>query len=146
MMKKIPNLIISFVFFSLIIISCAPPPPDIFSYPCFQEPDYYINPDISDSSAVVEDFDIPPKIIAGPNSNVRYPVPARRAGISGTVRAEVIISKDDNVQEIRILETPGYCLEQEAIRAILAASFKSAIKDGKPVKSKLLQPINFNLQ
>ena len=126
-------------------LSCASNPPDVYDSLCNGEPDFYINTDVEDSSRVVTDFDTPPKIIPGENPRIYYPEPARRAGINGSVKVELIISKFDALLELKVLSGPGYCTEQEVIRAFKDASYESATKDGKPVKTKLEQSIGFNL-
>lgn len=62
-----------------------------------------------------------------------YTHAARQAGISGVVRLLVTFSADRTVKHIIALNSLGYGLEQEAIRAAKDIRFEPATIDGKPV-------------
>lgn len=123
---------------------CAPIP-DPSQDPCYKLPDYYFNEEIVDTSEVVTDFDVPFEVVPNINSGITFPEPARRAGVSGRVTMEITISKYDAVQEIKVINGPGYCLNRQAVQAYMKASYTSAIKDGEPVKTSFTTGMNFNL-
>jgi protein TonB len=59
--------------------------------------------------------------------NINYPSEARQAGIHGTVRMLVVLSKDGTVKELQVLESSGSSLlDDAALRIVrLAAPFSS---------------------
>ncbi|HEX8370152.1 MAG TPA: TonB family protein [Pyrinomonadaceae bacterium] len=73
----------------------------------------------------------PVKLLAKPRAN--YTDNARQAGISGVVRLLVTFSEAGTVKYIIALNSLGYGLEQEAIRAAKNIKFEPEKIDGKPV-------------
>lgn len=128
----------------IVIISCASIP-NPSEDPCYQKPDYYLSESISDTSQIVEDFDERAQVLDPYQSKVIYPYPAVSNGVMGKVVAEVTISKNDELQEVRIVEGLGHCLNQEVVRVLTNVSYKAATKDDKPVRSKITVPIDFRL-
>lgn len=75
------------------------------------------------------------------------PMEARRKRISGWVRVEFTIMEDGSVANARVIkaEPPGI-FDQAALAAIARWKFRPPVKDGKPARRRLSQPIRFNVE
>lgn len=130
---------------ALIVIASCASIPNPSEDPCFQKPDYYLSESISDTSLIVEGLDERIQVLDPYQPKLMYPAPAKSEGVMGKVVAEVIVSKNDELQEVRIVEGLGHCLDREVVRVLTSVSYKAATKDGKPVRSKITVPISFRL-
>lgn len=65
---------------------------------------------------------------------VPYPAKARALGVEGTVRLKVLVGPDGRVLEARVLEGPGFGLDEAARQALFRFRFRPAIgTDGRPM-------------
>lgn len=80
-------------------------------------------------------------------NNITYPVEARRAGISGTVKVRFIIEKDGSLTNLIITQSPHPSLSN-AVRTVLESSPKwtPANSNGEPVRLRYYMPVDFNLE
>jgi len=78
--------------------------------------------------------------------NIRYPESAKNKGIQGGVIVAVEIDENGSVINTEILEGIYPECDEEATNAIKKVKFRPAYKDGVPVKSEVVIPINFRLQ
>ncbi len=62
-----------------------------------------------------------------------YTSDAMRAGVRGEVRVECIVDEQGQATHIRALTSPGFGLEEEAIKVVKQATFRPAQKGGKAV-------------
>ena len=75
-----------------------------------------------------------------------YPGWARRKGSEGLLVAALEILEDGSVGRWKIIQSTGEeLLDKAAIKAFLAWKFQPAMKNGKPVKTCIQVPINFEL-
>jgi protein TonB len=78
-------------------------------------------------------------------NNIKYPDLAKKAGITGKVIVEFIVSEDGKIIEPKVVKGIGYGCNEEAIRIIkLMPKWIPGKQDGKPIKVKLLLPIIFS--
>jgi TonB family protein len=78
--------------------------------------------------------------------NVRYPMSAMEAGISGRVYVNVRIDSLGLAKEVSMLRGVHKDLDREAIRVVkLVKDWLPAIRDGKPVESVVTVPVRFNM-
>jgi protein TonB len=75
-----------------------------------------------------------------------YPTKERRLGIEGKVVLELVIDKDGNLLSVKVLNSTNEDFAQAALKAIKASTFRAAIEDGEPVKSRAILPIRFLLE
>lgn len=76
----------------------------------------------------------------------RYPMDAAARHIEGWVKVEFTIDEQGDVEDIRVVESsPPQIFEQAAIRAISRWQFKPRIVDGKAVKQRAIQTLEFRL-
>lgn len=77
----------------------------------------------------------------------KYPEIAQKAGIEATVILEIIVDEKGNVAHSNILHCsqPGYKFEKNAQNAANELKFKPFLQDNKPIKVKLIYPIQFVL-
>lgn len=76
-----------------------------------------------------------------------YPISAKRAGEQGKVIVRVLVDDKGQPERADIRESAGYPkLDEAARQAVLRASFKPHLEDGRAVPVYVLVPINFNLR
>lgn len=77
---------------------------------------------------------------------VKYPRQAKNLGIEGRVFVEFVIDKEGNITEVKAIKGIGAGCDEEAVRVIKnAPKWKPGKQRGKPVKVKMVLPINFTL-
>ncbi len=77
----------------------------------------------------------------------RYPRSCRRRGHEGTGKLRVEVSPIGTVVSVRVFDFSG-CdeLSAAAVEAVQAVSFQPARRDGKPIASTIVLPIEFRLE
>lgn len=75
-----------------------------------------------------------------------YPEMARKAGIEGTLILHVLIDKDGNVRNIRVIKGLGAGLDEAAIEAMKKSKWTPAIQNHKPVAVWMSVPVRFKLR
>lgn len=75
-----------------------------------------------------------------------YPYEMSRAGISGDVVVEFIINEQGDVIDARVVRSSHREFEVSAMQAVLKWKFKAGRKDGKAVKVRASQLLEFNLE
>jgi len=75
-----------------------------------------------------------------------YPYEMSRAGISGEVVAEFIINEQGDVIDARVVRSSHREFETPAMQAVMRWKFKAGRKDGKAVKVRVSQLLEFNLE
>jgi len=76
-----------------------------------------------------------------------YPKKARRAGISGYVKMNLLISKNGDVEKVKVLESqPADVFDDVAINGVKTWKFKPAQYKGEAVKVWAKQKVRFDLQ
>ena len=76
---------------------------------------------------------------------IPYPEEARRAGIEGTVTLSITIDNEGKVVSVKVLNGPGYGLNEAARDAIRRFRFKPAIKGGEAVSTEMKDSYTFLL-
>jgi periplasmic protein TonB len=77
---------------------------------------------------------------------IKYPAQAKRMGIEGKVFVEFVIEKDGSITDVKAIKGIGGGCDQEAERILAAApKWKPGKQRGKPVRQKMVLPINFKL-
>jgi TonB family protein len=80
------------------------------------------------------------------HGNLKYPVAAQKANISGKVYTEFIVKKDGSVSDFKTLKGIGYGCDEEAMRVIKSVpKWNPGRHKGEVVSSKFVVPINFQL-
>ena len=80
------------------------------------------------------------------NPRPSYPEMARRRGYEGTVVLEVRVEKDGKVGGVRLAETSGYeLLDQAALQAVPAWQFIPGMRGEQPVEMEVRVPVRFQL-
>jgi periplasmic protein TonB len=86
----------------------------------------------------------PPRLLR--EHKVRYPDEARRLGIEGTVKLDVLVGEDGRVKEARVLAGPGFGLNEAAQRAMLSFFFAPAVdSEGKPRAQRIVYRYTFQI-
>ncbi len=82
--------------------------------------------------------------------HIKYPVQARKNGVSGTVIIQFVVNDQGNLTDIQVVKGPGSGLDEEAIRVVNLMNEEHmwipATKDGRPVSVTFTLPIRFGLQ
>jgi len=79
--------------------------------------------------------------------NIRYPEAAQQGNVEGRVWVNFVVDEKGKVISYKIVKKLGHGCDEEVLRVMkLMPSWKPGIKDGKPVKVNLNQPIEFRLQ
>lgn len=77
----------------------------------------------------------------------QWPREALLSGTSGWVRIEFTILEDGTVKDPRVIDSdPPRLFDRNALRAILHWKFKPRIVDGKPVRRRAEQTIEFKIE
>ena len=81
------------------------------------------------------------------NPPISYPRRARRRGYEGTVLLEVLVKRNGQVGDLRILASSGYAiLDTSAVNAVKSWSFKPAKKGDDTVDMWVQVPVRFKLE
>ena len=79
-------------------------------------------------------------------TNLRYPAQARRMGIAGKVFVQFVVEKDGRLTDVQILKGIGAGCDEDALRVIKKSkAWKPGRQRGRPVKVRIIIPINFRL-
>jgi periplasmic protein TonB len=73
-----------------------------------------------------------------------YPPEAKKAKIQGTVVLDVVISKEGNIENLRVISGPQE-LQQSALDAVRQWTYKPYLLNGDPVEVKTTVNIIYNL-
>lgn len=76
---------------------------------------------------------------------IPYPDEARRAGIEGTVVMAIEIDAEGRVSGVKVMDGPGYGLDEAAARAVRRFKWRPAFKNGESVSTKLTWKYTFLL-
>jgi protein TonB len=74
-----------------------------------------------------------------------YPAALKEAGVTGTVKIELIVDPTGVVSSAKVIESSDARFDQAAVAAIERWQFEPALKAGQPVKARLVVPIVFAL-
>lgn len=75
-----------------------------------------------------------------------YPLIARRMGKEGRVILRLTIDEKGRLLNVEVIENAGYGFAEAAIDAVKKSTFMPAKKGGKPVASRAILPIRFELR
>lgn len=75
-----------------------------------------------------------------------YPMIARKFGREGKVTLKLTIDEKGNLSDVEVVEKGGYGFTEAAVEAVKKSTFLPAEKDGKPIASRALLPIRFQLE
>jgi TonB family protein len=75
-----------------------------------------------------------------------YPMMARRLGKEGRVILRLAIDEKGDLLNVEVTEKAGHGFTEAAVEAVKKSTFLPAKKDGKPIASRALLPIRFQLE
>ncbi len=76
-----------------------------------------------------------------------YPLSAKRAGEQGKVLLRVLVDEKGRPERVDVRESAGFArLDEAARQAVLRASFKPHVEDGRAVPVYVMVPISFALR
>jgi protein TonB len=75
-----------------------------------------------------------------------YPMMARRFSREGKVVLKLTIDENGNLKDVEVIDKAGYGFTEAAVEAVKKSTFLPAKKDGKPIASRALLPIRFQLE
>jgi len=79
--------------------------------------------------------------------NIKYPIEAREAGISGTVVVTFVVEKDGSITNVEPLNKIGGGCEQEAVRVVkLMPKWRGGKQNNMEVRVQFNLPIKFSLE
>src|SRR2546426_8536538 len=89
----------------------------------------------------------PPALIPGTRALPKYPDPARRAGLDGTVILLVVVEADGTVGEIDVIKNPDqrWGFDLAAIDAVKRWRYQPALMSGRPVAAYIQVMVEFTL-
>jgi TonB family protein len=93
--------------------------------------------------------DTPVQLIGGLSNlyeGIRYPSAAARAGVSGRVFVQFVVTAEGTVRDAEVIRGLGAGTEEEALRVIRQAAFEPATVDGQPVDAQHTLFIDFSLE
>jgi protein TonB len=78
--------------------------------------------------------------------NIKYPNQAKRMGVEGKVYVQFVVDKDGSITEVKAIRGIGAGCDEEAVRILAEApKWKPGKQRGRPVKQRIVLPINFKL-
>ncbi|KQC12755.1 MAG: hypothetical protein APR63_10430 [Desulfuromonas sp. SDB] len=95
------------------------------------------------SSEYVETYEIPPQPIF--LEEPEYPTAALNGGMEGTVILYLYVDIDGTVNRAEVINSTNPIFNDNAIQAGLNCRFKPAESAGRPVRVKIVFPVNFKL-
>jgi protein TonB len=90
---------------------------------------------------IVQDFDEPPRPISTPPP--RYPYEAMDAGAEGSAEIDFVVTRRGRVMEVAFLGPLDPALKEAVLEGTHRWCFSPAVKDGKPVDSRLRTRVEF---
>ncbi len=107
----------------------------------------------NEEDKISENADIAPEFPGGQRAlmrflyySMKYPEVARKQKIQGRVVCSFVIEKNGSVSEIKVEKGVYIFLDEEAIRVLKSMpEWKSGMKDGKPIRTKIVLPFDFKL-
>jgi TonB family protein len=89
-------------------------------------------------------WDVPPRLVE--SVGFKYPDIARRAGVEGRVTLHVVVGIDGTVEEAEAVQSwPDGIFDRAAEEAVARWRYKPAILNGRPVRAKFSQTLQFRL-
>lgn len=85
----------------------------------------------------------PPRALYSPNAT--YSDEARRAHYQANVVLGMVVAADGLVNDVRVIQSAGLGLDEEAVKAVKTWRFQPATKDGQPVSFQMQIQVNFRL-
>lgn len=76
---------------------------------------------------------------------IEYPAAARSKQQQGVVMIQGVVNKAGGLERPRVVMSVSPELDAEALRVVKSLTFKPAIKDGHPIRSRIRLPIQFHL-
>lgn len=99
-------------------------------------------PDPIDPNQIYLKWDIPPRLIE--SVKPEYPEIARRAGVEGRVTLHVVVGIDGSVEEVDVVRAqPGGIFDESARESVRKWRYKPAIRNGRPVRARFSQTLQF---
>ncbi len=78
--------------------------------------------------------------------NIKYPSQARRMGVEGKVYLQFIVEKNGRLTDVKIIRGIGAGCDEEAKRVLeKAPKWKPGKQRGRPVRQRIVLPVNFKL-
>lgn len=80
------------------------------------------------------------------SKSIKYPNQAKRMGVEGRVYVQFVIEKDGRISDVKAIRGIGAGCDEEAVRVVEGApKWKPGKQRGRPVKQRIVLPINFKL-
>lgn len=80
------------------------------------------------------------------SKSLKYPHRAMRQEVQGQVYVEFVIDRKGEPSQLRIIKGIGAGCDEEALRVIAKSRWEPGRQRGKPVKVRMVIPINFRLE
>lgn len=81
------------------------------------------------------------------NRNLKYPVEAQQANVSGKVFAQFVVRQDGSISDIKILKGMGFGCDEETVRVIAQMpKWKPGKQNGRPVNVRFTMPVAFTME
>lgn len=78
--------------------------------------------------------------------SIEYPSQAKRMGVEGRVFLQFVVDKDGSLSDVRVARGIGAGCDEEAVRVLKTApKWKPGKQRGRPVRQRMVLPINFKL-
>jgi protein TonB len=105
---------------------------------------------VGDNTAYADatEVDRAPRLLRQPSGldlRALYPEAARREGIEGNVRLELLVSEAGAVVDARVVERAGNGFDEAAVTAARRMAFSPAVRGGRPVAVRIPWTLKFRL-
>ena len=75
-----------------------------------------------------------------------YPSDLRSEGLTGTVHLQFVVNTAGRPERIQVVSAADPAFAQAAVQALSQWRFKPALRDGKPIATRMAFPMVFTLQ
>jgi protein TonB len=85
----------------------------------------------------------PPRVLR--RVATQYSPEARKKNVEGTVLLSIVINKEGRVEDVKVVRSFGYGLDEKAVECARQWEFAPGTKDGEPVAVQVNMQVSFHL-
>lgn len=109
--------------------------------------DFAVSDEVSGPESVYDEHEVDVAPVPMVQVLPEYPLSARVQGIEGRVELEFVVTRRGKVADVKVVNSvPEGIFDQTAVSAALQWRYKSGMKFDRPVRTKVILPLKFELR